>query len=339
MDIHTRAGAMNTTMKRLLWLMALLGGVAHANTVTYIYTDPQGTPLAEANTSGVITATFDYAPYGNQAMGAAHDGPGYTGHVNDADTGLVYMQARYYDPTVGRFISVDPVGPNAGSPYNFNRFAYADNNPVVNMDPTGKCTGSLFCGGTGTNIAGHFLTPGSDGGGGEKSAEGQKGVPAGTPRNMKKYFSDTSASGRVNAAKGVMNYYKIDFKGVNVFYSPTLTARAETLKDGPNGDGQLTVGPELFKVSFGYMGAILSHEIEGHWQTQWMNPGIPSGDRQSRDMREVQAYRIELSTSNQHRFGLSRDEIGTEQGMLDRYYNDLTPGNRGMVDSGIYKQL
>ena len=143
MDIHTRAGAMNTTMKRLLWLMAPLGGVAHANTVTYIYTDPQGTPLAEANTSGVITATFDYAPYGNQAMGAAHDGPGYTGHVNDADTGLVYMQARYYDPAVGRFISTDPDGLAAGNPFNFNRFAYANNNPVANIDLDGRQTGSL----------------------------------------------------------------------------------------------------------------------------------------------------------------------------------------------------
>lgn len=121
MDIQTRAGAMNKAMKLLLWLVVLLGGVAHANTVTYVYTDPQGTPLAEANASGTITATYDYAPYGSQAMGAAHDGPGYTGHVNDADTGLVYMQARYYDPVVGRFVSTDPVGPGAGNAFNFNR--------------------------------------------------------------------------------------------------------------------------------------------------------------------------------------------------------------------------
>jgi RHS repeat-associated protein len=125
-------------MKRLLWLVTLLSGVAHANTVTYVYTDPQGTPLAEANASGTITATYDYAPYGSQAMGAAHDGPGYTGHVNDADTGLVYMQARYYDPVVGRFVSTDPVGPSAGNVFNFNRYAYANNNPIANTDPTGR---------------------------------------------------------------------------------------------------------------------------------------------------------------------------------------------------------
>jgi RHS repeat-associated protein len=106
--------------------------------VTYVYTDPQGTPLAEADVNGNITATFDYAPYGSIALGTTPNGPGYTGHVNDPDTGLVYMQARYYDPNTGRFLSVDPAQPSAGNSFNFNRYGYANNNPVVNTDPTGK---------------------------------------------------------------------------------------------------------------------------------------------------------------------------------------------------------
>ena len=119
-----------------LWLV--LAAIAHAGTVTYVYSDPQGTPLAEADANGNITATFDYRPYGVQALGAAPNGPGYTGHVNDPDTGLVYMQARYYDPVAGRFISTDPVGPSAGGVFKFNRFAYVDNNPIVNIDPDGQ---------------------------------------------------------------------------------------------------------------------------------------------------------------------------------------------------------
>ena len=47
-------------------------------------------------------------------MSGAPNGPGYTGHVNDPDTGLVYMQARYYDPGWGGFLSVDPVGAESG---------------------------------------------------------------------------------------------------------------------------------------------------------------------------------------------------------------------------------
>jgi RHS repeat-associated protein len=74
-------------------------------------------------------------------MGASPDGVGYTGHVNDPETGLVYMQARYYDAEAGRFLSVDPVGPTASNKFDFNRYAYVNDNPVRNIDPDGTtCT-------------------------------------------------------------------------------------------------------------------------------------------------------------------------------------------------------
>ncbi|EIL88203.1 RHS repeat-associated core domain-containing protein [Rhodanobacter spathiphylli] len=121
----------------VLWLLAM---VAHAGTVTYVYTDAQGTPVMESDAQGHITKRFEYTPYGVAvtSVGAAPDGPGYTGHVNDPETGLVYMQARYYDPSTGRFLSTDPVGPSPGSLFHFNRYDYASNNPVVNIDPDGR---------------------------------------------------------------------------------------------------------------------------------------------------------------------------------------------------------
>lgn len=128
----------------LLLLMAMVCasmGVAHAaETITYYYTSPQGTVLAKADASGTIISSADYRPYGTQALGTPEQGPGYTGHVNDVDSGLIYMQARYYDPSVGRFLSVDPVDPKLGDIYNFNRQAYANNNPSSRMDPDGKVT-------------------------------------------------------------------------------------------------------------------------------------------------------------------------------------------------------
>jgi len=120
-----------------LWLLA--SGLAQAGTVHYYYTDPQGTVLAKADAQGHILATYDYAPYGSQALGTPPDGPGYTGHVNDPESGLVYMQARYYDPAVGRFVSTDPVGPGVGALFGFNRYDYANNNPINNIDPFGRC--------------------------------------------------------------------------------------------------------------------------------------------------------------------------------------------------------
>ncbi len=128
-------------IKRIGTLLGLLlWSAAHAGTVTYVYSDPQGTPLAEADARGTITATFDYRPYGGQALGAAPNGPGYTGHVNDPETGFVYMQARYYDPSTGRFLSTDPIKPVSGDLFNLNRYDYASNNPIVNTDPSGEAT-------------------------------------------------------------------------------------------------------------------------------------------------------------------------------------------------------
>lgn len=117
--------------------------------VTYVYTDPQGTPLAETDAHGNITKTFEYTPYGTyaprgtSALAPTPQGPAYTGHVNDPETNLVYMQARYYDPATGHFLSIDPVAPAGGDTFNFNRYAYADNNPTVRTDPNGRESASL----------------------------------------------------------------------------------------------------------------------------------------------------------------------------------------------------
>jgi len=121
-----------------LWLGVGLQAQAQTDTVTYVYTDPQGTPLVRADASGNVVAKYDYTPYGNSiaSLGAAPNGLGYTGHVNDPETGLIYMQARYYQPT-GRFLSPDPAKPAAGNIDNFNRYAYVNNNPIIGNDPSG----------------------------------------------------------------------------------------------------------------------------------------------------------------------------------------------------------
>jgi len=138
---------------RLLVAQIVLGGVAqlsiprcHAETVTYYYTNQQGTTLATANSEGDVTSVADYRPYGAQALGVAEENgaPGYTGHIHDLDSGLIYMQARYYDPVVGRFIGPDPLTRSNAQPASFGRYGYASNNPIVNTDPDGRdtCPGS-----------------------------------------------------------------------------------------------------------------------------------------------------------------------------------------------------
>src|SRR5690348_14069776 len=123
-----------------LWLGLGLQAHAQTDTVTYVYTDLQGTPLVKADASGNVIARYDYTPYGSSvaSLGSSPDGPGYTGHVNDPETGLVYMQQRYYQP-IGRFLSPDPVEPVAGNLFSFNRYDYTNNNPINHVDPDGRC--------------------------------------------------------------------------------------------------------------------------------------------------------------------------------------------------------
>jgi RHS repeat-associated protein len=107
-------------------------------TLSYQHTDSLGSPVAESNASGVVTKRNSYAPYGEAYAPTVIDGTGYTGHVMDQATGLTYMQQRYYDPQISRFLSVDPMVVQASTAWNFNRYNYAGNNPYKFKDPDGR---------------------------------------------------------------------------------------------------------------------------------------------------------------------------------------------------------
>lgn len=113
------------------------------NTLDYQHTDALGSPVAMTNSSGQVVERTHYDPYG-APIGKAVDGIGYTGHLMDGASGLTYMQQRYYDPTIGVFMSTDPVSSDFSRGSNFNRYAYVDNNPYKSRDPDGryKCTAS-----------------------------------------------------------------------------------------------------------------------------------------------------------------------------------------------------
>ncbi|MGH8084026.1 MAG: RHS repeat domain-containing protein [Lysobacter sp.] len=104
----------------------------------YQHTDALGSPVVVTNQARGVLERGEYEPFGQVLNRALKDGPGYTGHVEDAATGLVQMQQRYYDPMLGRFLSVDPVVANASNGANFNRYRYANNNPYKFVDPDGR---------------------------------------------------------------------------------------------------------------------------------------------------------------------------------------------------------
>jgi large repetitive protein len=66
-------------------------------------------------------------------------GFGLTGHWWEAESGLVYAEARWLDPGLGLFLSVDPFAGELGDPRSLGRFHYASGNPVAFWDPDGRC--------------------------------------------------------------------------------------------------------------------------------------------------------------------------------------------------------
>jgi RHS repeat-associated protein len=108
-----------------------------AGATTYLHTDELGSPIAATNGSGALLWNEEYQPYGMKLNGVSEK-IGFTGHVFDADTGLTDVQARLYDPLIGRFLSTDPKGFNSSSAFSFNRYAYANDNPYRYKDPDGK---------------------------------------------------------------------------------------------------------------------------------------------------------------------------------------------------------
>jgi RHS repeat-associated protein len=123
------------------WFGAITGSpvtvTENLGNVTYIHTDGLGSLVARTDAVGTVISRTRYEPYGYVASGTTPT-IGFTGHVNDADTGLTYMQQRYYDPVAGRFLSIDPVTTDANTGGSFNRYAYANNNPYRWIDPDGR---------------------------------------------------------------------------------------------------------------------------------------------------------------------------------------------------------
>lgn len=113
---------------------------AVSQTVTYFHNDASGSPIAATDASGNLVWKEAYTPYGMKTLmpqEAESNRIGFAGKPYDNDTQLSYMGARYYDPNLARFISVDPKPADPENVHGINRYAYANNNPYRFVDPDG----------------------------------------------------------------------------------------------------------------------------------------------------------------------------------------------------------
>ena len=112
-----------------------------SNTLSMLHTDHLGsTSVATTNAGGLVTGSrASYYPFGEERQTSTADlnGRGFTGHIENREIGLTYMNARFYDPYIYRWLSADTIIPNPHDSQSYNRYAYVLNNPVRFVDPTG----------------------------------------------------------------------------------------------------------------------------------------------------------------------------------------------------------
>jgi len=103
------------------------------------------------DSSGALVASYTYNAWGgvltatgtNSAL-ANRNPIRYRGYYYDVETELYYLQSRYYDPEIGRFINADSYALTYNNAIGANMYAYCLNNPIINIDSGGEIVGTLF---------------------------------------------------------------------------------------------------------------------------------------------------------------------------------------------------
>ena len=118
-------------------------------TGTYYYLmDDLGSVVAVVDSSGAVKNTYSYHPYGNaagQTLTVSNPWRFASGYY-DSNTGLYKFGQRYYDTDLGRWTQMDPVGGTVGNPNSGNPYVYANDEPNMLTDPTGRDSNPLLCG-------------------------------------------------------------------------------------------------------------------------------------------------------------------------------------------------
>ncbi|ROQ72560.1 RHS repeat-associated protein [Streptomyces sp. CEV 2-1] len=111
--------------------------VRTGGTISYLISDHQGTAMSAIAVGTLAITRRKQLPFGQlrSSQSTAFGNRGFVGGTNDP-TGLTHLGAREYDPTLGRFLSVDPIIDTA-DPAQMNAYSYAHNSPLTRSDPDG----------------------------------------------------------------------------------------------------------------------------------------------------------------------------------------------------------
>ena len=149
-------------MKALVFAVSLIplagtsvASVTEYEEIIYYHNDALGSPVVATDANGDVLWQEEYSPYGSRLLlesqesdcssgtcipveSAWDEKQWFTGKLEESRSGIQYFGARWYEPEIGRFLSVDPVQFREDNIFSFNRYAYANNNPYKYIDPDGR---------------------------------------------------------------------------------------------------------------------------------------------------------------------------------------------------------
>ena len=137
--LYTKDGSSISSANILSDSGAAIGTYRSSAYHTYLK-DMQGSTTNLLRADGTLSAAYDYADFGEttELAGSSFDNQiRYAGGIYDEETGLYYLNARYYDPETGRFISQDSYRGKIDDPNQWHLYAYCANNPINYVDPSG----------------------------------------------------------------------------------------------------------------------------------------------------------------------------------------------------------
>ena len=153
---------------------AMIYNDGSTSTLYYYVLNAQGDVIALLNANGKLAASYDYDAWGNCTVydssakvltdptSIANLNPlRYRGYYYDAETGFYYLQSRYYDPAICRFINADTFATTDANGFlSANMFAYCENNPIMRVDADGEIwnviAGAVI--GAGLEVLGQLMT-------------------------------------------------------------------------------------------------------------------------------------------------------------------------------------
>jgi RHS repeat-associated protein len=105
--------------------------------LTHFHQDRLGSTRLLTDSNGDVVGRYGYDPFGKPINAPTQDVRMWHGERFDHDSGLIYMNARFYDPELGRFASPDSIIPDPYRPQSLDRYAYVENDPANYTDPSG----------------------------------------------------------------------------------------------------------------------------------------------------------------------------------------------------------